>query len=125
MFEGSRQPPSGAGNTGRPTRLSDLVREPAAFDEARRRARTIAAKSRELREERGIDTGFVAVGMATWSLGRGRGAAGAREPAAPVLLRSCTLRPTTPQHDDYELDLGDEIELNPVLEHYLASEHAL
>ena len=109
---------------GRPTRLSDLVREPAAFDESRRRARSIAGKARELREERGIDTGFVAVGMATWSLGRG-GATAARQPAAPVLLRSCTLRPTTPQHDDYELDLGDEIELNPVLEHYLASEHGL
>ncbi|KGN30227.1 DNA helicase [Knoellia sinensis KCTC 19936] len=110
---------------GRPTRLSDLVREPAAFDEARRRARTIAGKSRELREERGIDTGFVAVGMATWSLGRGRTATAARQPAAPVLLRSCTLRPTTPQHDDYELDLGDEIEFNPVLEHYLASEQGI
>lgn len=109
---------------GRPTRLSDLVREPAAFDEARRRARTIAGKSRELREERGIDTGFVAVGMATWSLGRSKAAA-ARQPAAPVLLRSCTLRPTTPQHDDYELDLGDEIEFNPVLEHYLTSEQGL
>jgi DNA polymerase III delta prime subunit len=109
---------------GRPTRLSDLVREPAAFDEARRRARTIAGKSRELREERGIETGFVAVGMATWSLGRGKTAA-TRQPAAPVLLRSCTLRPTTPQHDDYELDLGDEIELNPVLEHYLTSERGL
>ncbi|WP_035949862.1 AAA domain-containing protein, partial [Knoellia flava] len=109
---------------GRPTRLSDLVREPAAFDQARRRARTIAGKARELREERGIDTGFVAVGMATWSLGRS-GAAAGREPAAPVLLRSCTLRPTTPQHDDYELDLGDEIELNPVLEHYLASEQGI
>lgn len=109
---------------GRPTRLSDLVREPAALDEARRRARTISAKARELREERGIDTGFVAVGMATWRLGRG-GAAAGREPAAPVLLRSCTLRPTTPQHDDYELDLGDEIELNPVLEHYLASEQGI
>lgn len=109
---------------GRPTRLSDLVREPAAFDEARRRARTIAAKTRELREERGIDTGFVAVGMATWSLGRGTAAA-ARQPASPVLLRSCTLRPTTPQHEDYEFDLGDEIELNPVLEHYLGSEQGL
>ncbi|PRY53484.1 uncharacterized protein DUF4011 [Knoellia remsis] len=109
---------------GRPTRLSDLVREPAAFDEARRRARTIAGKARELREERGIDAGFVAVGMATWSLGRAGGAA-SRQPAAPVLLRSCTLRATSPQHDDYELDLGDELELNPVLEHYLASEQGI
>ncbi|KGN36517.1 AAA domain-containing protein [Knoellia subterranea] len=109
---------------GRPTRLSDLVREPVAFDEARRRARSIAGKARELREERGIDTGFVAVGMATWSLGRGAAKA-ARQPTAPILLRSCTLRPTTPQHDDYELDLGDEIEFNPVLEHYLTSEQGL
>lgn len=67
---------------GRPVRLSDLVREPAAFNEARRRARIIAGKTRELHEERGIDTGFVAVGMATWSLGRGKAAAG-RQPAAP------------------------------------------
>jgi hypothetical protein len=50
---------------GRPTRLSDLVREPAALDEARRRARTIRAKTLELAEERGIVAGFVAVGMAT------------------------------------------------------------
>ena len=33
---------------GKPTKLSDLVREPAALDEARRRARAIAAKTREL-----------------------------------------------------------------------------
>lgn len=111
---------------GRPVRLSDLFREPASFDEARRRARAIAGKTRELREERGIDTGFVAIGMATWSLGRPRGgASAARQPAAPVLLRGVTLRPTTPQHDDYELDLGDEIEFNPVLEHYLTSERGL
>ena len=30
---------------GRPTKLSDLVREPAALEEARRRARTIRAKA--------------------------------------------------------------------------------
>src|SRR5215203_6082918 len=41
---------------GRPTRLSDLVREPVTFDEARRRARAIAAKSRELAQQRGILT---------------------------------------------------------------------
>ena len=52
---------------GRPTKLSDLVREPAALEDARRRARAIAAKSRELAEERGILTCFLAVGMATWA----------------------------------------------------------
>ena len=51
---------------GRPTRLSDLVREPTALEEARRRVRTIRAKTLELHEERGISAGYIAVGMATW-----------------------------------------------------------
>ena len=78
---------------GRPTKLSDLVREPAALEDARRRARAIAAKSRELAEERGIPTGFLAVGMATWAARLPDGRPAPRSPAAPVLLRSCTLRP--------------------------------
>ena len=105
---------------GRPTRLSDLVREPAALDEARRRARTIRAKSLELSEERGIAAGFIAIGMATWSV---RGAS--RPPAAPVLLRSCVLKPTGAAREDFDLDLGQDVELNPVLEHYLRSEQGL
>ncbi|WP_270889282.1 AAA domain-containing protein [Pedococcus sp. 5OH_020] len=105
---------------GRPTRLSDLVREPAALDEARRRARTIRSKTLELSEERGIAAGFIAIGMATWTV---RGAS--RSPAAPVLLRSCVLRPTGAAREDFDLDLGNDVELNPVLEHYLRSEQGL
>lgn len=105
---------------GRPTRLSDLVREPAALDEARRRARTIRAKTLELSEERGIAAGFIAIGMATWTV---RGAS--RAPAAPVLLRPCVLRPTGAAREDFDLDLGHDVELNPVLEHYLRSEQGL
>ncbi|HEV7173605.1 AAA domain-containing protein [Pedococcus sp.] len=105
---------------GRPTRLSDLVREPAALDEARRRARTIRTKTLELSEERGIAAGFLALGMATWTV---RGAS--RAPAAPVLLRRCVLRPTGPTREDFDLDLGYEVEVNPVLEHYLRSEQGL
>ncbi|KRE58894.1 AAA domain-containing protein [Phycicoccus sp. Soil748] len=105
---------------GRPTRLSDLVREPAALDEARRRARTIRSKTLELSEERGIAAGFIAIGMATWTV---RGAS--RPPAAPVLLRSCVLRPTGAAREDFDLDLGNDVELNPVLEHYLRSEQGL
>ena len=95
---------------GRRTRLSDLVREQVAFEEARRRARAIRAKALELREERGIAAGFVAIGMATWSVPRA-----ARPPASPVLLRSCVLRPTGAAQEDFEVDLGPEVELNPVL----------
>ena len=110
---------------GRPTRLSDLVREPAALDDARRRARAIAAKSRELAEERGILTCFLAVGMATWAVRLPDGRPAPRSPAAPVLLRACTLRATGAAQGDYQLDLGSELELNPVLVHYLASEQGI
>lgn len=106
--------------TGRPTRLSDLVREAGAFDDARRRARAIAGKARELKEERGIETCFVAFGMATWDLGPGT-----RAPAAPVLLRAAVLRPVSPALEDFVVDLADHVEVNPVLEHYLAHERGL
>ncbi|WP_245963597.1 AAA domain-containing protein [Terracoccus luteus] len=105
---------------GKPTRLSDLVREPQALGEARRRARAIRGKALELREERGIAAGFVAIGMATWSVPRA-----ARPPASPVLLRPCVLRPTGAAQDDFELDLGPEVELNPVLREYLRSEQGI
>src|SRR6185503_21380873 len=68
---------------GRPTRLSDLMREPTVLGEARRRVRTIRAKTLELHEERGITAGFMAVGMATWQVPGSSG-----PPCAPVLLRS-------------------------------------
>lgn len=103
---------------GRPTRLSGLVREVDALADARRRARAIRAKTLELAEERGIAAGWLAVGLATWQV-----ADGARPPSAPVLLRSCALRPRGAAGEDFDIDLGAETELNPVLRHYLAVEH--
>lgn len=109
--------------TGRSTRLSSLLREPAALAEGRRRVRAIAHTARELREERGLEAAFAAFGMASWQL---PGPAGhSRMPCAPVLLRALSLRPTGPDEADYTLDLGDGIELNPVLEHYLTVEAGL
>jgi len=105
---------------GRPTRLSDLVREPTALEEARRRVRTIRAKTLELHEERGINAGYMAVGMATWQV-----PGASRPPCAPVLLRSCVLKPTGAAQLDFDIDLGEEVELNPVLEHYLRSEQGI
>ena len=106
--------------TGRPTRLSDLVREPAALEEARRRARTIRAKTLELHEERGIAAGFMAFGMATWEV-----PGAPRPPCAPVLLRSCVLKPIGAAHQDFDVDLGEDVEFNPVLAHYLRSEQGI
>ena len=105
---------------GRPTKLSDLVREPTAQEEARRRVRTIRAKILELHEERGVSAGYIAVGMATWQV-----PGTSRRPCAPVLLRSCVLKPTGAAQLDFDIDLGEDVELNPVLEHYLRSEQGI
>ncbi len=105
---------------GRGTRLSDLVRERSAFLEARRRAERIRAKALELSEERGITTGFMAIGMATWEV-----PGSARAPQAPVLLRRCSLVPTGAAHHDFDIDLGADVEVNPVLLHYLRIERGL
>ncbi|MGL5910585.1 MAG: DUF4011 domain-containing protein, partial [Phycicoccus sp.] len=111
--------------SGRATRLAELVREPAALEDVRRRARVVAAKSRELAEERGIVTCFLAVGMASWTVRAPDGRVMTRRPAAPVFLRACTLRPTGAARLDHVLELDDELELNPVLAHYLASEQGI
>lgn len=105
---------------GRPTRLSGLVREPGALVDARKRARSIWAKTVELAQERGIAAGWLAVGMATWDAPNAPW-----PPCAPVLLRACELRPRAAGGDDFDVDLGVQTEVNPALVHHLATEHDL
>ncbi|WP_168582269.1 AAA family ATPase [Gephyromycinifex aptenodytis] len=101
------------------TRLSHLVRERTAFAEARRRAQVIREKSIELRDERGLVSCFMALGMATWEV------PGPQQPHAPVLLRPCTIHPIDASCSDFDLDLGTEVEVNPVLVNYLRHEQGI
>ena len=75
---------------------------------------TIYRKARELTEERGIRAGYLATGLARWD-------ELFLEPAAPVLLRGLTITPTRARYDDFDLPLDDEVEVNPVLLHKLAT----
>lgn len=101
------------------TRLSHLVRERSAFVEARRRARVIREKTLELREERGLVTCFMGLGIATWDV------PGPRAPQAPVLLRTCEIHPVDALGTDFDLDLGTDVEVNPVLLDYLRYEQGI
>ena len=105
---------------GRETKLSDLIRESEAQSDARRRARAILAKATELHAERGLAVCYLALGMATW-----KPAGTKRVPAAPVLLRPCSLEPADAGRRDFTVGLGDDLELNPALVHYLRSEEDL
>ena len=74
----------------------------------------IYRRAKELLEERGVRAGYLATGIARWD-------ELFLEPAAPVLLRGLTIAPTRARHDDFELVLDDDIEVNPVLLHKLAT----
>src|SRR5439155_13668932 len=105
---------------GRTVAVGQLFRDPDTRAAALRRARTIRNKARELHEERGIETCFLAVGMATWVNPKG-----GATPAAPVLLRSAVVRARGAAEDDFDLTLTGDTELNPTLLHLLATDFDL
>ena len=111
---------------GRSTRLSSLVREPAAHAAARRRARSISASAERLSAERGVRSAYLAAGMVTWQPPVPDGAVEPpRRINAPVLLRSCRLHPRGPGQDDYELDLDDTAGVNPEVVRRLFVDHGI
>ncbi|WP_380157750.1 hypothetical protein [Kineococcus sp. R86509] len=109
---------------GGPAPLSSLVREAGAFAEARRRARTTHRVAGALLAQRGTRSLAVAVGTVGWSLA---GESSADELAegsvpvlrtprrTPVLLRRCTVTPSTEALDDFVVQLVPEVIVNPVL----------
>jgi len=52
---------------GRPTRLSNIFREPASLPVARKRTRSVAQRSQDQAERFGIAPTYLAIGVATWT----------------------------------------------------------
>lgn len=132
---------------GRPTRLSNLVREGAALSTARRRARAVASRAAVYEQRYGIAPTALAIGVATWTERPAardehddvaalavatrpaepapRSAAQARTVRAPVLLRPVTLGPRGTGEADYEIALEPTLDVNPVLARALRTRGAL
>ncbi len=100
----------------RTMRLSNLFGE-TAISSAARRARAVKAKATENFEERGLQTLYLAWGMAAWTNTRS-----ATVPAAPVLLRQAALSARGGTGEDFELSLPGEWEVNPTLLHLLRTD---
>ncbi|MGC5628306.1 hypothetical protein ACPYO6_08695 [Georgenia sp. Z1344] len=125
---------------GRPTRLSNLVRERNAAVAAHQHARLVRARAEDLAQRFGVAPTYLATGVATWSAlpppvvdgdehdadldptappaGR-RADEGAEAPLArtirtPVFLRGVRLQPVSAD-GEVELTLERAVELNPVL----------
>ena len=84
---------------------------------AARRGRAILARSDENYQEKGLQTLFVAWGMATWTNSRST-----FTPCAPILLRQAHLSARGGAAEDFDLALPGEWEINPTLLHVLQSD---
>lgn len=104
---------------GRRTRLSTLLHDAEQFAAARRTARALSAKTAELWEERGIDVGYLAAGVANWRAVH----EGKSEPvSAPIMLGRITLTKHL-DHDDYDVQLVGRAEISPAFVRQFESDH--
>ena len=85
--------------------------------DAARRAKAIYAKAQAMFEERGIDTLYLACGLASWERSQGTAV-----PAAPVLLAPATLTARGASQQDFDLQVTGDLEVNPTLLHALQVE---
>jgi hypothetical protein len=98
--------------------LKQLFPESEPRNDALRRVRAIRKQMRIWQEERGVDVGYLASGLATWD-------EIARTPRAPVMLQQLTIRPSSLAETDYVLKCDPEPALNPVLLRKLEKDHGL
>ena len=88
-----------------------------AFNDARRRMSSIHKTALTNSEEKGIETLFAAVGLATWKVESGT------PPNAPVVLLPLRAEATGAAARDFTLEVSGDAHLNPVLTHILGADH--
>ena len=108
---------------GKAIRLSQLF--PGALDasdnnepfaDARRRLKNIHKRALVSLEEKGVQTLFLAIGLATWKVDSGAA------PNAPVILVPIEVRATNAAGRDYYLEATGDAHLNPMLTNVLRSD---
>ncbi len=102
---------------GKTVTLVRLVSDESERENALKRARVVHNRSQEHFEERGLETLFLACGMATWTNQRG-----AAIPAAPVLLCPARLVPRGAAQEECELAITGDAEVNQTLLQALESD---
>lgn len=103
--------------TGRDTYLSSLIRDGKIFAKVFKNAQAILAKTVELSNERGINAGYLAVGVASWFLDSSSLAGQDNESTvfkAPILLIPLTIT-ARGSKNDFSLRLESGAKINPAL----------
>ena len=110
---------------GRRTRLSTLLNDRNVFEPGAKAAANIRAKIREMSDERGIEVGYLAAGIASWTEST---PAGTESFTAPVMLVPVSLRSRSGNRagaTDYELQFTAAARLNPALVRHLDHTHRI
>jgi very-short-patch-repair endonuclease len=100
--------------------LSRLVPEAPQQAAAAARLKEIAKRAQENLEERGLDTLFLGVGMASW-----QPEDGGRPGAAPVLLMPLSAMPLARESRSWVLKRNGDLRINDVLLHALEVQHGV
>ncbi len=100
---------------GRPTRLSNLVREPGALLLARRSARAVLQRADELVQRFATAPIYLVIGVGHWADAPAGMDGEIRLLNAPLMLRPLHLEPLDGPEADFELRLQPGIEINPEL----------
>jgi very-short-patch-repair endonuclease len=95
-------------------------RRASPLEAAAKRARAIVSKAVENYEERGLETLFLAQGMASWVDDQTKA-----QPQAPVLLWPVEVKAVGGAAKDFSLRLGETPDVNPTLLHMLEHRYAL
>ncbi|MER7113573.1 AAA domain-containing protein [Saccharomonospora azurea] len=109
---------------GRTVKLGALFPETEAHKDARTRARHMRRTMRTLLEEQGIDVGKLAQGLVRVVPRSGTASAVGRL-RAPLLLRTLRINARTVADSEFELELVDDPEVNPVLLYALDKDFGL
>jgi very-short-patch-repair endonuclease len=99
------------------TRLSVLLTDEQQRIRASRQVRLFRTRAAQLDEEQGFDAGRLAVGIIATADTRAR--TGVLTMRAPVLLSRVTVSPVGAGEQDFTLELGDDLEPNPILPYVL------
>lgn len=109
---------------GKKMKLSRLLpatdEDPDRLDEALKNARTIHRKARSLYEERGIETLFLAAGLANWTT-----ETTSATPSAPLFMVRIELNPTGSGETDYSVALTGDWMVNDTLALFLRDEYGV
>jgi very-short-patch-repair endonuclease len=105
--------------------LTVLFPDAAEHSAACTRARGLRRKIVELDEEQGVEAGRLAHGLLNITAPKTRGIVPVPPLRAPLLLQSLTILPRTVAENDFVLQTGGEIEINPVLLYALDRQYGM